>query len=347
MNTFGPHTLVRETGPLTEDYLPSSLPGRESQYKEVGEYIVSMFKKAKLPNIWLHGPPGTGKTTVIRKALGQMEVQGIRTAYVNCWSSRTFCSVLEDIFVELRALVGDRREASFKFDRLLRIAREKPLIVVLDEVDQMYLKDRNTALYNFSRLDHSGLICLGQTRQSFFALDQRVISRVNPLFIEFSPYEVEILVEILKIRASESLEPESWCIKDLDIIARASQGDARIAVQALRTAAYLAEKSGSPQIRPDDIAEGVQKCQGLKRKYALNALSEHHRLLYLLVKTAGSINSRDLWKKYLEQAHARKLSPMARRTYNYYKKYLITQRFLEETQGRGRRNSRLLKVVEC
>ena len=338
--------IVQETGPLAENYLPESLHGREIIQKVMLSLLLPSLRGRRLPHLWLHGPPGSGKSTLSRMALGHLEEQRIRTAYVNCWSSQTFYSVLEVVFQELRALVEEKRDAAFKLERLCRLAREQPLVIVLDEVDQMFLQERNAALYNLFQLDHAGIICLSTSRKAYLSLDPRVQSRLQPHFIEFPRYSPEQLVSILQERAEKSLLSEAWCRADLKRIAKASEGDARIAIQTLRTAAYLAEKGRVPQIRPDDIQEALRKTGGLKRRYGLNNLSDHHRLLYRIVEEAGKIETSQAWKHWVKQSKEKGIAPLARRTFQHHKKRLVQQKLLEEVQERGRGNRILLKVMK-
>ncbi len=339
-------SIVTDTKPLSEEFLPAAFPGREPQLKELLEHVAPPSKEWRPSHLWIHGPPGSGKSSTVRKVLGQLEEHNIKTAYVNCWSTQTFYSVLEAIFQELRALVAEMRDVSFKFDRLGRIARNQRIVVVLDEVDQMFLKERSAALYNLARLNHSGIVALSQSREAYLELDARVKSRLQPVFLEFGAYTVDELVAILKARAEQSLEADTWCNKDLELIAERSNGDARVAIQTLRAAAYRAEKGRGGQIRSTDIDEGVNSTNGLRRRYALKSLSEQHRLLHLLVKEAGGISTVELWRRYQEAARKHGMEPMARRTFNHYKQQLIANRLLKERAGHGRRNVRFLEVIE-
>ncbi len=339
-------SIVTDTKPLSEEFLPAAFPGREAQLKELLEHVAPRSKEWRPNHLWVHGPPGSGKTSSVRKLLGQLEDQQIKTAYVNCWSAQTFYAVLETVFQELRALVAEMRDVSFKFDRLGRIAKDQRLVIVLDEVDQMFLKERNAALYNLARLDHSGVVALSQSRQGYLELDPRVKSRLLPFFLKFTAYSVEQLVQILEARAQQSLEPEAWCRNDLEVIATQSNGDARVAIQTLRAAVYRADKGRGSQIRSADIEEGLRSTSSLRRRYALKSLSEQHRLLHHLVKDAGVISTLELWKRYREEARKHEMEPMARRTFTHYKQQLIANRLLKERAGPGRRNVRFLEVSE-
>ncbi|MBN2565973.1 MAG: AAA family ATPase [Candidatus Eisenbacteria bacterium] len=339
--------IVRDPAPLSEDHLPKDFVGRESQIEEFLRYLKVEAPGSWPVSVWVHGPPGGGKTSAVRRVLGQLETGGVRTAYVNCWSSQTFYSVLDALFTELRQLVAEMRDVSFKFERLSRIAREKPLVIVLDEVDQMFLKnERNATIYNLTRLDHSALVCLTQSRTSYLSLDPRVQSRLQPRFLEFPPYSTDEVLTILGQRAEQALEPDTWCQADLKRIADASGGDARVAIQTLRIAAYLAEKGKANQLRTGDVEQGLLKSGELRRIYVLKGLSEHHRLLHHIVKEAGEISLAELWKRYRDESAAAGFQPMAKRTFNYYKQHLVNARLLKERQGKGRRNVIILQVFE-
>jgi len=122
--------IVKDPASLSEDHLPRDFVGRGSQMKELLRCLEAESPGRWPVSLWVHGPPGAGKSSAVRKILGQLETSGVRTAYINCWSTQTFYSVLDALFTELRQLVAEMRDVSFKFERLSRIAREKPLVIV-------------------------------------------------------------------------------------------------------------------------------------------------------------------------------------------------------------------------
>lgn len=341
-----PGKIVTDPRPLSEEHLPEELVSRAKHQRNLLDYLQAGLDKGKPLHAWLSGRPGAGKSSVVRKILGDLEQQGTRTAYVNCGSVQTFHGLLEALLQELRALIGEKREVAFKFERLSRLVRERPLVIALDEVDMMFLKERNAALYNLASLENAGIIGLSISRGAYLSLDLRIKSRLNPKFLKFESYGHSKLVQILKNRATKSLRLDSWCEADFESIATQAEGDARIAIQGLRVAAYLAEKKNRSYIAVEDIEEGLRKASRLKKEYLLKTLSEHHRLLYRIVSESGQIESSFLWKQYRFRARTLGIQPMARRTFNHYKQFLVRNRLLEEKQGKGRRNSRILRVVE-
>lgn len=341
-----PLGIVRQTDPLTEEFVPAAWNARQAQLRDLLDSLAPTPARVRSLMVWAHGPPGSGKTSTVRRAMSQLEDRRVRTVFVNCFSCATFFSVIEAVLRELRALVMEMRDVAFKFERLEQAARQGPLVIVLDEVDQMFPRERNATLYNLARLKNTAVVCITQSRESFFTLDPRVQSRVQPLFLEFPAYAAEDLISILQPRAEAGLAPDSWCAADLERIAESSRGDARVAIQTLRTAAYLAEKGRVPQIRSADIQAGLEKSAELRKTYVLRGLSEHHRMIYRVVRDAKQIATSEAWKRYVALAKSQGIEPMARRTFTQYKQFLIVNRFIRERQARGRGNTRVLEVVE-
>lgn len=345
MPRTSPPGVVKETEPLSEEFIPELLVDREREVERLRTCLIPSAGTRPL-NVWLHGPAGTGKTTCARQVINGLEGPRVKTAWVTCWSAQTFYAVLDTILQELRALVSEQRDVAFKYDRLEQIARRHPLIVALDEVDELLLRDRNATLYNLARLPQTGVVCISQSRAAFATLDERVTSRLLPQFVEFSRYFKGQLTTILTERAQRSFSPEGWTRRDVDRLAESSHGNARIAIQALRTAGYLADKERIPQIRTAHLEQGLAQSRQLIRHYQLKNLSEHHRLLYALAKDSPGIDSTSLWKAYRAKAVDHGVPPMQPRTFRDYVKYLVAHRFLRDRQDQGRGNRRRLWVVE-
>lgn len=338
--------LVKDTQPLSETFLPKAFPGREWHLKELVGLLTPALRGHKPPHVWLSGPPGSGKSSVARKALGNLEVKGVRTAYVNCWRDQTLSAVLETVFKELRALVEEKRDASFRLDRLSRITRDNAPVIALDEIDNLFLRERDTILYNLAELPRACLVCISSSREAYLPLDPRVQSRIQPHFVEFRPYTQEMLMVILEERAQKALVADSWCRQDLVAISRQSQGDARIAIQTLGTASYLAEKRRVPRITREDIDEGLRKSRELRRLYAVGKLPDHQKLIYQVVEEAGKIETGKAWRRWVWRSKEKGLAPFTRRTFQHQKKKLVQQKLLEESQERGRGNRIFLRVVK-
>jgi orc1/cdc6 family replication initiation protein len=332
---------------LSEDYIPENIPGREPQINEVRFCLDPVSKRKKPINAWLYGPPGSGKTATSRYMLNQLkQAYRVYGVYVNCWERNSLYSVVEKVITELRILGAEKLDSSFKMERLQRHLRDTPLILVLDEIDQPPPKERNSILYNLCGIKSIGLICISNSRSFLYDLDERVKSRLNATQTEFRPYSVSDLCYILSLRAETALVPRTWDKGILEVISEMAGGDARIAIQTLKNAAYYAEKNNSPKILPEHIEKGWKDASVIKRAYLLNKLTLDHKILYEIIKSKKEALSNQLWEAYLSEVQKRGVRPIALRTYSEYMNKLRDLGLIKAERAKVRGKVRVFRVVE-
>lgn len=122
----------------------------------------------------------------------------------------TLCSVLDYILKELPILGGKTPSTSIKLDRFLRFVKDKPFIVIPDEIDLPSPKKRNNNIYSLSRTGNVGIICISRTDDTFHHLDGRVKSRLSSRALEFEEYTFDQLMAIFRERATKALKISSW-----------------------------------------------------------------------------------------------------------------------------------------
>ncbi|RKY12783.1 MAG: hypothetical protein DRP65_00240 [Planctomycetota bacterium] len=309
---------------LSESHAVEELYAREAQLKEIGICLRPITEGKKPMNAWLHGKPGAGKTATARWLLKKLKSEaGIRGIYVNCWENPTFFSVLDCIARELRMLGAEKLSTSFKLDRLKKHLSNDRLVIVLDEIDQSPPKERNAILYNLHDLPGVGLVCVCNSEHVYFDLEERVQSRLNPFRIFFEQYSPEELFKILDRRAQYALALGAYSEQLLRTIAGLADGDARIAIQTLKNAAYLAENDNHEKIRKHHVHRAWNSAKDLKKVFLLRKLTDHHCLLYELIAKNGGILSGDLWRLYLKTCRATRTKPIAVRTYSQYCNKLV------------------------
>ncbi len=240
----------------------------------------------------------------------------------------------------------DEPDASFKMDRLQRHLKDTPLVLALDEIDQPSPKERNSILYNLSEMQNVGLICICNSRQFLFDLDQRIKSRLNVTQIEFKPYSVSDLVYILTLRAETALVPRTWGKALLERISEMAEGDARVAIQTLKNAAYYAEKDCATGIKLEHVEKAWKDARFIKKTYLLNKLTADHRLLFDIIKSRKETLSNQLWEEYLSEARSREIPPIASRTYSEYVNKLRDLGLIKTERARVRGKVRIFRVVE-
>lgn len=315
--------------------------------KETALCLRPLTESRKPVNCWFYGRPGVGKTATARWMLRKLDTEaGITGVYVNCWEYPTFFSVLERIALELRMLGAEKLSTSFKLERLKRHISKDRLVVVLDEIDQPPPKERNAILYNLSDIPKVGLICACNSQHVYYGLEERVKSRLNPVRLLFGEYNQDELFEILNQRAQYALAPDSYSENLLRTIAGIAGGDARIAIQTLKNAAYLAERDDRKEIGSSHVKRAWNGAKDLKKTYLLRKLTDHHRLLYELVAKSKKVLSGDLWRLYLKTCNMKKIRPIAVRTYSDYCNKLVELSLVQAKRAAIQGKVREFSVVQ-
>jgi cell division control protein 6 len=322
MNEYCPVTKNPEY--LLEDHIPDKVAGRESQIAELTECLSPVYKRQKPMNAWLYGESGTGKTLIAKYILKKIEKEAYATGvYVNCWENSSYFSVLDKLVKELRILGADKPETGFKIERIRTCIKDKPIVIILDEIDLIKKPEIESIIYNLSTIRNDGLICIGKSGSIYYSMDNRIKSRLNARLIAFKPYSEKELTKILKQRAECALATKSWSEKILKSIANIAKGDARIAIQILRNAANSADRDSSKSIGLKHIKKVDNLSDDLKKGFLLERLTSHQRILYDLVKGKKEINSGELWKLYQENCRKETIQPIALRTFSDYMNKLI------------------------
>ncbi|GAB3021481.1 Cdc6/Cdc18 family protein [Natronobiforma cellulositropha] len=333
--------MIVDSRVLREDFVPSEVRHRHDEVSHLSETLEPLLCDEPPETAFLFGPTGVGKTCIARYTLAALREQrpDVRVAYVNCWQEYTRYRVLYRVLEALeRAFdVHGSTPTADLFDRLAR-ADERPIVVVLDEADQL---EETEVLYDFHRLRHVSPVLIANREEELFAhFDDRVRSRLRAgTRVYLERYRADELVAILEERVRQGLEPGVVDEPQLRAVADAAAGDARVAIGTLRTAARLSSQRGRERITDEVLETAIPDTRAAIRRETIEGLIEHQRVLYELITDAGEIAPRDLYDAY----ETRVDEPKTTRTLRNYLTKMVHYDLIE---ARGRKRGRTYRVLE-
>ncbi|MXR52399.1 AAA family ATPase [Halovenus sp. WSH3] len=307
-------TVIEDETPLKQEYIPEEIVGKKQEEKFLSENLEHR-------NLHIHGPRGTGKTHLVRKALDESEA---RTCYISGLKHRTQYKALQEI---LSQLTRDEVSSGYHTSELQRKIEEHTevmdIVVVLDELDFLLLNDGEDLLYFLSRLPNRPKITAITSNAENLQeqLEPRTYSSLQPRRIQFEPYTGEQIYEILADRASKSLAKKSVHRNAVTYIAPSTQ-NAEIALTWLKTAAKNTENAVTEELVKELRHNAFEAYTAGK----LEHLSQHHELLYHAVEDLAeedeAVNAGEVYQRYQSVASEEDVSVLSDRRISDFLKQL-------------------------
>lgn len=292
---------------LSHDYVPEILPHREREIQKLAYILATALKGGKPSNVFMYGKTGTGKTAVARYVLKKLSKKGERLgldlsyAYVNCRYRKTNYRVLIKICDEIgcAGLPETGLPTDAIFDKLIRYidAKEKLVIIILDELDWLVKTSGDDVLYQLTRinneLERSQVSLIGITNDLKFReyLDSRVLSSLSEESIVFSPYNAQQIYDILKQRAEMAFVDgvvDDAALKLAAAIAAQEHGDARRAIDLLRVAGEIVERQGDNKLHEKHIVMAKDEVEKDLIEMTVRELPLQEQLILLAILKAYS-----------------------------------------------------------
>eukprot|EP00118_Oscarella_pearsei_P005485 m.25260 g.25260 ORF g.25260 m.25260 type:complete len:433 (+) comp28769_c0_seq2:114-1412(+) len=178
---------------------------RDAEINAVERFVIENAKKSKSGSLYISGPPGTGKTACVNKVLAGFDKGFVAKAFVNCMRVKTPQAVFGLIATELegRKIARSKNELLKRIEKRL-VKSSQPVVIIVDEVDQLETKDQDVlyTLFGWTTLPGSKAILIAIANS--LDLTDRLLPRLQaqsksrPQLLKFTPYSTDQIVEILQ-----------------------------------------------------------------------------------------------------------------------------------------------------
>ncbi|CCJ37006.1 Cell division control protein 6 [Methanoculleus bourgensis MS2] len=266
-------TLFRDPEVFESTYTPEHLHHRDAQVRELAFLIRPALRGASPMNAILRGPPGTGKTTTVRRVFAEVaaETRRVVPVYVNCRQDHTLLAVYRCISRHLSGYAPPSRHLDDVREVIAARLRERDarLLVCLDDADYLIAAGTyNVLLYQLLRLyegwsDLRGAGVFAVTSDLALNLyaeaDGPVRSVFHPTEVNFWPYTKTEIRGILSDRVRQGLYPGVVPATVLDLVVEMTAGeqDVRVGIALLRQACLQAEGDSRRRVTRKDVMDVV------------------------------------------------------------------------------------------
>ncbi len=275
--------LFKNKEVLRPSYTPEELPHRAQQVNNLATILVAALRGETPSNVFIYGKTGTGKTACTKYvgkelvSTGREKDKVVNFIYINCEVVDTQYRVLTHV---ANHFIQDWNEripfTGWPTDEVYAKLQEHidqnegVTVIILDEIDKLVFKSGDDVLYNLSRinddLERAKVSVIGISNDLKFTefLDPRVKSSLGEEEIIFPPYDAEQLQDILEQRAQLAISNDALedpVIPLCAALAAQEHGDARRALDLLRVAGELAERSGQRVIQEGHVRQAQNKIE--------------------------------------------------------------------------------------
>jgi len=290
---------------LQASYTPDNIPHRDEQIKEIAGILAPVLRGDRPSNLFLYGKTGTGKTLSVIHVINNLKKIAkerdlpLRIAYINCKLKRVadteyrlIATLAREFGQEDIPITGLPTDEVYRMF-IKHIDQDKnTVILVLDEIDQLVKKAGDEILYNLTRINtelkNTQITFIGISNDLRFAndLDPRVKSSLAEEDLNFPSYNALQLQDILHERAKEAFKEgviSEGVIAKCAAYAAREHGDARRALDLLRVAGELAERSGENKLTIDHIDQAEAKIENDLVVEAISTLPKQSQITLLAI----------------------------------------------------------------
>ena len=363
MDRIGAGNVLLTKEPLSFDWVPPRLVGRDSELGELASIFMGIEGDGVSCRAVVTGNVGSGKTVLTRRFYLDLstKLEGRRKvtiSHVNCRNHPSTSQVLQQLALSLDSGHPERGFSSGEIIQGIRRnlkAHNNHLLLILDEVDVLIRRDSSDLIYKLLRIDEGqeeggsvSLILVSQDMTLFTLFEKAVKSRLGASnTLTLNPYGPDDLVRIARQRYEASCRPGSvsdGALNKIGSFASDAGGDARMALELLEAAIRRTEKDGRNEVTEDDVHPSSIREASVEPSQ-VDDLSVHQKLVLLGIsrrlKKADEVSSGDARKLYELVCEETGMKAMGYTTFWKHMKHLeseglIVRRTSNSNRGRGR-----------
>lgn len=333
--------IIKNTKVFYIDFPPPEIVARRETYDLYRE--IANFINYRVPNhIIITGPPGTGKTVIIKHVLKELkEIPNIKTRYVNC---------LDKTDIDIMANVLDQNPGVATINALIsKFLRDldTDIIIVLDEIDKA-AKNSLKLLYKLSRpseifpdLKHSiSLVMISNDIEWPERIPPYIRSSLQSRMMFFDLYTAKQLTKILKQRIKigfidENAASEKTISRIVSKTIKKRKSDSRVAMGTLFTAAKYAESKGLDIISEDLVDEAFVNVVDQIEVTRLARLDDTRIFVLYSCLESKEKTMHNIHNHYIEMAEELPIKRLRYTMFFIYLKYLNEQNLIEIKKESG------------
>ena len=284
----------------------------------------------------------------------------VRVEYIRCTDFTTEYQVIARLCQQMGQDVPYRgwtkAEVINSFRNLFKknvFGNDLILIIILDEIDILLKNDGDGLLYTLTRTDNVSIASISNFVDFKQFIKPRVRSSLRDREIVFPPYNAQQLVDILNERSELSFNNgvlHDEVIPLCAALAAKEEGDARYALDLLRTSGELADEKGTDMVYEDYVREAKDHIEHNKVTDIVMTLpSQQQKVLESLIfltKRKEEITSGRLYDIYKDITKGDSVS--YRRIFDFINELemlgLISTKTVSRGRGKGRTN---LITLQC
>lgn len=312
--------VLRKEEFLDSEHLPSEVFHREKEIDRIKGAIEPLTRSRKGDNLFIHGPPGVGKTTTVKYVISKLDEPA--AIYINCWRYRTPHAFLGEIARQLGIPIPRKGKGT---DEIVdKIVKKGSSVIVFDEVDKAENIDD---IYPLIQNTKSVFLFVTNNREWIMRLEPRVSSRLFLNNMEFSPYNFQEMEDIIKWRVKKAFAPGSISTEVMTEVARRAylKRDVRAGLFLLQKIAKECEKEGKERAEMGILKQ-------IEEDFKLRpVLNNREGLIVNVIKENEGKTTGELYDIYKEKG-----GELTQRAFRMYLRKLLDKSVLKaEKTGKG------------